>query len=266
MRTTLSLSTAILGLLLTACASMQSEPAPEVRQALAPTGKLRVGVYPGSPFSMIRDPASGETKGVTVEIGRELARRLGVAYEPVEYGRVAEVLAALKAGQVDVTLANATPARAPDFEWTAPLLLIELGYLVLPGSPVTAIADVDRPGIRVGVTQGGTSNAKLAREFKHAQVVPAATMKTAIEMLSQRKIDAYATNKANLYQMSDELPGSRVLDGQWGLEHLALAIPHGRGPGVAYVRAFAEVVKSEGLVARASARAGLRGAVSAESH
>ena len=257
------LSIAVLGLFLSACAGVRSVPTPEARQALAPAGKLRVGVYPGSPFSLIRDPVSGETKGVMLEVGTELAKRLGVPLELVEFRRIAEVLEALKAGRVDVTLANATPARAKDFDWTPPLLLIELGYLVLPGSPVSTLADVDRPGIRVGVTQGGTSNGALAREFRNAVVVPAATLKDAIEMLSQRRIDAYATNKANLYAMSDGLPGSRVLDGRWGLEHLAMAFPKGRDPGMAYASAFVEDIKSEGLVARAAERAGLRGAVNA---
>ena len=254
----------LLPLLLAGCAGMSAAPAPEVRQALAPTGKLRVGVYPGSPFSLMRDPASGEIKGVAVEVGRELARRLGVPFEMIEYKRIAEVLEAIKAGKVDVTLANASPARAKDFEWSPPVLLIELGYLAGPDSPVTTITDVDRPGIRIGVTQGGTSNGVLVRQFKNATVVPAATIDIAIEMLSQRKIDAYATNKANLYAMSDRLHSSRVLDGRWGLEHLALAFPKGRDTGMAFVRAFVEDVKSEGLVARAAERAGLRGAVNAE--
>jgi polar amino acid transport system substrate-binding protein len=232
--------------------------------ALAPTGKLRLGVYPGSPFSLMRDPATGEAIGVAVEVGRELAKRLGVPLELVEHRRIAEVLAAIKAGQVDATIANASPGRLNDYDWTPPVLLIELGYLVLPGSPVTTIADVDRPGIRIGVTGGGTTNGVLARQFKHAVVVPAETLKAAIEMLSQRRIDAYTTNKANLHAMSDELPGSRVLDGRWGVEHLALAFPRGRGAALEYASAFVADIKAGGLVKRASERAGLRGAVDAE--
>jgi polar amino acid transport system substrate-binding protein len=257
---------AALTLLLTGCATMNTSPTPEARQALAPTGKLRVGVYQGSPFSLLRDPASGEMKGVTVDLGKELASRLGVPFEMVEYRRIAEVLDALKAGQVDVTMANATPARADDYAWTPPVLVIELGYLIGPGSKLTSIRDVDRPGMRIGVTGGGTSNGKLAAEFRNAKVVPAATLQAATDMLAQNQIDAYATNKANLYQMSDGLPGSRVLDGMWGLEHLALAIPKGREPGMAYLRIFVDEAKSSGLVARAADRAGLRGIASAGAH
>jgi polar amino acid transport system substrate-binding protein len=234
-------------------------PTPESRQALAPSGKLRVGVYPGSPFSMIRDPVSGETKGIAVELGNALALRLGVPYQQVEFGSPAEIYEALKGGQIDMTIANQTPARADQFAWSPPLMLIELGFLAAAGSPVGTPADVDRPGVRVGVTQGGTTNGALARELKNATVVPAATLRSGIEMLAQHKIDAYATNKASLFEMSDALPGSRVLDGRWGLEHLAMAIPKGRDAGLAYVRTFVEDAKSQGLVARAAARAALRG-------
>ncbi len=234
-------------------------PTPEGRQELAPSGKLRVGVYPGSPFSMVRDPVSGEMIGIAVELGKELAMRLGVPYQQVEFRSPAEIYEALKAGQIDMTIANATPARADQFSWSPPLMLIELGFLAAAGSPVTTPADVDRPGVRIGVTQGGTMNSALARELKNATVVPAATLKNGIEMLAQHKIDAYATNKANLFAMSDALPGSRVLDGRWGLEHLAIAIPKGSDAGFAYMRTFVEDAKSEGLVARAAARVALRG-------
>jgi polar amino acid transport system substrate-binding protein len=232
---------------------------PERRQALAPSGKLRVGVYPGSPYSMVRDPVSGEMRGIAVELGKTLATRLDVPYEQIEFGRPAEIYQGLKAGEIDITIVNATPARADEFAWSPPLMLIELGFLAAAGLPATTPAEVDRPGVRVGVTQGGTMNGALARELKNATVVPAATLKDGVEMLAQHKIDAYATNKANLFEMSDALPGSRVLDGRWGLEHLAMALPKGRDAGLAYLRTFVEEAKSEGLVARAAARVALRG-------
>ena len=83
MRTTHWVMTAILGLLLTGCAGISTAPTPEARQALAPTGKLRVGLQLGSPSNVIRDSASGEMKGVGFDLGKELARRIGVPFEPV---------------------------------------------------------------------------------------------------------------------------------------------------------------------------------------
>ncbi len=261
----LRLFAATFGLLLAACAITPTPPSAEVRQGLAPTGKLRVGVYLGSPTSMVKDGATGETKGVTVDLGKELARRLGVPYEQVEYRRIAEVLAGIKSGQVDFTISNATPARAKDVDFTPPILSLELGYLVPPGSLVTKLSEVDQPGVRIGVTQGSTSQSTLPREMKNATVVPAPTLKEAVEMFSQRKLDVFATNKAVLFEMADSLPGSRVLDGRWGVEHLAIAIPKCREQAMPYMREFLDDTKAEGLVARAAERAGLRGTVKADS-
>jgi polar amino acid transport system substrate-binding protein len=260
-----SISATIAGAaLLIACATIAAQPAADVRRVLAPSGKLRVGVYPGSPTSMIQDASPGQRKGLTYDLGTELAKRLGVPFEPVVFQRVAEVVDALKSGQVDFTITNASPARVKDLDFTPTVLDLELGYLVVAGSPVSALASVDRPGVRVGVSEGSTSLGTLSREFKNATVVTAPSLKSAMEMLGQKTIDAFATNKAILFEMSDELPNSRVLAGRWGLEHLAMAMPKGRDAAMPYLRKFADDAKAEGLVQRAVARAGLRGTVKAE--
>ena len=245
-------------------ANTVAQIAPAVRQALAPGGKLRVGVYPGSPTSMIRDRASGETKGLAYELGQEFARRLNIPFEPVEFTQIADVLDALKRGAVDFTVTNASPARAKDVDFTAPILGVELGYLVPLRSSIATLADVDRPGNRVGVTAGGSSHAALQREFKHATVVPSPSVTAAVEMLADGRVDAYATNKAILFEMSDQSPGSRVLDGRWGIEVFAMGIPKGREVAMPAVRRFAADARSQGLVKRAAERAGLRGTVNVE--
>jgi len=241
--------------------STAAPAAPDVRQAVAPSGKLRVGVYPGSPTSMVRDRTTGDVKGLTYELGKEFARRLNIPFEPVEFTQIADVLEAIKRGTVDFTVTNASPARAQDVDFSAPILGVELGYLVPRGSSISTLAEIDRPGIHVGVTAGGSSHATLSRELKHATVVPSPSVAAAIEMLAGGKVDAYATNKAILFEMSDQSPGSHVLEGRWGIEVFAIGIPKGRDAAMSAVRKFAEEARSEGLVKRAADRAGLRGTV-----
>ena len=255
---------AIAGLLSTAIGSIAIAADPEIRQVLAPAGKLRAGLYPGTPTSILPDPAAGGPRGVGYDLGKELARRLDVPYEPVVFAKNAEVLEAVKTGTVDAAFTNASAARARDMDFGPPFLEIELGYLVPKGSAVSKLAEVDSAGIRVGVTAGSSSDGTLSRDLKNVEIVRAATFDAAIEMLSAGKIDAYATNKATLFEMAAKLPGSRVLDGRWGVERHAIAIPKGRDKGMAFVRQFTEDVKSEGLVKAAIARAGLQGTVPPE--
>jgi polar amino acid transport system substrate-binding protein len=249
--------------LVSGCASFQAPPDLKVRDALAPTGTLRVGVYQGSPTSLVVDAKTGQRAGVSLEMGPLLAQKLGVPVQVVEFPRLALVLDALKTGQIDFTVTNATEARARDMDFTRPLVQLELGYLVMKDSPIALIDQIDLAGVRVGVSQGSTSQGVLTREFKNAKVVPAASLKQAQDMLKQKAIDAFATNKGILFEMSDELTGSRVLAGRWGLENLAIAIPKGRDAGRPFVNAFAEQIRENGQLQKSVQRAGLRGTTAA---
>lgn len=264
MQTIQRLWSAALLLLLAACSAVSTSPSAEVRQALAPTGTLRIAVYPGSPTSMVIDPVSKEVRGVSVEIGKELAQRLGVPYRLVEYQRVAQVVDGLKTGAADFTITNATPERVNILDFTTSVLSVELGYLVPAGSTVASFAELDKPGARIGVSQGSTTFGTLSRELKHAELVQAPNLQAAVELLAQHKVDAYATNKGVLFQMSDSLPGARVLNGRWGLEHFSVGIPKGRDAGLEYLRKFVEEANKAGLFIRAAERAGLRGTVSVD--
>jgi polar amino acid transport system substrate-binding protein len=234
--------------------------AQDVKAILAPQGKLRVGVYYGSPTSMVRDSKTNEVHGLSFDLGKELAKRLNVPFEQVNYQRISDVLEGMKAGDVDFTVSNSTPARAASVAFSQHLLTIELGYLVTAASPITAVADIQKPGLRIGVTQGSTSQGAIPKLLPNATVVPAENYKRGIEMLEHREIDTYATNKPTLFEMSDQMPGARVLEGRWGEEHLAVAIPKGREAALEYIRHFVQEVQTSGLLAQSVERSGLRGA------
>jgi polar amino acid transport system substrate-binding protein len=144
------------------------------------------------------------------------------------------------------------------------LLTIELGYLVSATSPIASVADIQKPGLRIGVTQSSTSQGTIPKLLPNAIVVPAENYKRGIEMLEHGEIDTYATNKPTLFEMSDQMPGSRILDGRWGEEHLAVAIPKGHEAALEYIQHFVQEVQTSGLVAKSAEQAGLRGAVKAQ--
>jgi len=246
--------------LLAGCASTaDTAPPATVRQALAPTGTLRVAVYPGSPTSLVDSGSPGQERGLAAELGRELARRLGVPAVLVVFERPAEIVEGLKAGRADFTLTNASPARAREIDFTSAVVRLESGYLSAAGSGVVAQAQVDVPGVRVGVAQGSSSHAALQRDLKAAQVVPVASVMVAAEMLRKGELDLFASNKGILFDMADRLPGSRVLEGRWALEQLAVGVPKGREAGAAWLQAFVEDPATKTLVRQAAQRAGLRG-------
>ena len=255
------LMAALLALLLIGSENIRAAPTPEVRQALAPTGKLRVGLQLGSPHNVIRDPVSGEMKGVGYDLGQELARRLGTPFEAVLYPSVGALLDGGKSGAWDVAFVGFSPARAKEWDFTALHLEIEFGYLIPGVSSISTMDDVDQPGIRVAVQEKSQPDIFLSRTLKNAVVVRESSLAGTLELLKSGGADAIFSIKPSLFEVSSQVPGSRVLNGRPGVDPHAMAMPKGRDFGVAYARQFVEDAKREGLVKAAIERAGMRGAV-----
>jgi polar amino acid transport system substrate-binding protein len=257
------LMTATLGALLSGCAGFRATtpPAPEVRQALAPTGKLRVALQQGNALNVTEDPVSGEIKGLGFELGKELARRIGVPFEPVLYPSIGSILDSGRSGAWDVAHVGFSPERAKDLDFAPVHLEVEFGYLVRTDSSVSTMADVDRAGVRVAVQEKSGPDAFFTRNLKNAALVRASSNPGALEALKSGNAEAMGSIKPILFDMSKQLPGSQVLDGRAGIDPHALAMPKGRERAMPYLRQFMEDAKSQGLVKAAIERAGLRGAL-----
>jgi polar amino acid transport system substrate-binding protein len=145
-------------------------------------------------------------------------------------------------------------------DFAPPLLDLELGVLVPERSRIAAADAIDQPGAVIGVTQGSTSERTLGPRLKQARLRALPSMDAVRAALAAGEIDGFATNKAILFEQAARVPGARVLDGRWGAEHLAPAIPKGRDPAaLAGLRTFAQEVRASGELQRAVERAGLRG-------
>ncbi|HUR89638.1 MAG TPA: transporter substrate-binding domain-containing protein [Ramlibacter sp.] len=231
---------------------------PAARNALAPTGTLRVAVNVGSPSSYVVTK-DGREAGLSFEMAQLLGKRLGVPVQVIKYERIAVALADMKAGKVDMTFTNATEERARDVDFSPTILHVELGYLVGPHSQIGNAEGVDKPGVRLGVSEGSSSHRMLPQHVKAATLVPAPSLAKAVEMLRSGSVDVYTTNMAILYEMSDQVPGSRVLPRGWALENLAIAYPKGRESGKAEMAAFANELRGSAALKAMISRANLRG-------
>jgi len=261
----LSISLLVGALVVSGCASLNSTSAsvpsvsPQIKSTLAPTGVLRVGVYLGSPTSLVRVGPSGESFGIALELGKALGQQLGVPVQVIEFPRVAEVIVAIKDEKVDMTFTNATAARAKEIDFTAPLVQLELGILAPTNSSIKNFGDVDKQGVRLGVSQGSSSQSVLGQRLKQTMIVPVPSLEVAASKLQNNELDAFATNKGILFELNEKLSRFQVLQDRWGLENLAIAIPKGREDALPFLNVFAQKARESGQLDLMAKRAGLRG-------
>jgi polar amino acid transport system substrate-binding protein len=232
---------------------------PMLRTELASTGKLRVGLIANNPSFVTQGTPPGVLKGVAVDIGNELARRMGVPMEPVRYTSVNALWAGVRNGEWDVAMLAIDPERAADMHFTGAYMFTE-NTLLTRTPEIRSLLDVDRSGNRIAAAGRSAQEAWLKANLKSARVVPAESMPAAEELVREGKVEGMMGNRDHLREIAARMPGARVLDGKFNENGVALAVPKGRPAALAFTYEFIEELKASGAIQESISRAGLTGA------
>jgi polar amino acid transport system substrate-binding protein len=227
---------------------------------LAPTGKLRVAIAVSpspSALYVIKDEASGKYRGVAVDLGAELAAKLGVGVEYVPYLASGAITDAADRGVWDVTFMPYDATRAKKVAFGGAYHVLQSTCLVAPGSDIKSLAEIDRPGVRIaGVANTATFRAAQAA-FKTVTFVTVPGVDAAVALMRDGKADAIALSRESLLGLAKEIPGARVLDGAFLNSYTGIWVPNGKPAALAYVAEFIEAAKASGAVRRAFDAIGL---------
>jgi polar amino acid transport system substrate-binding protein len=232
----------------------------DVLKDFAPTGKLRAAINMSNIVLVQKDSATGAPKGITPDLARELATRLGLPLDLVIFESAGRVTDALKTGAWDIAFLAIEPARAAEIDFTSAYVLIEGGYLVPKDSPLKVIADVDRAGVRIAVARGSAYDLYLTRNLKNAELVRYPTGNEAMAKFVADKIDVAAGVKQPLVLHAKANPSLRVMDGRFQVIEQAMGVPKGRTAAQAWLSAYIEEMKASGFVAEALRRHRIEGA------
>jgi polar amino acid transport system substrate-binding protein len=216
---------------------------------LAPTGVLRAAINMSNFLLVTGKSASGDPDGVSPDMARAIAERLGVAVAYVPYPNPGSLADAAETGVWDIGLIGAEPARAEKISFTPAYVEIEATYLVPAGSPLKTIADVDREGVRIAVAGRSAYGLWLDRNIAHAELIRTDTLTSALDRFVADKLDALAGLKPGLLTDVEKVPGARILDGRFTAVQQAVGTARANTAGATFLRDFVEEAKASGLVA-----------------
>jgi polar amino acid transport system substrate-binding protein len=255
MRTTVLLAIILLATSIPGGVSGQPAPSSEI----APQGKLRVAILAVNPVLMTRRP-DGTLSGVAIDLGRFIADRLGVPFEPVLYSSAEAYTRSFGQGEWDIAL-GARGAGAALADYGPDFMLVDNMYVAAPGREFADAGQVDRPGVKVAVAKDGAPDRFLGRTLKAAEIVRIpAGRDAAIETLRTGKADVYGSNGMIVHAVADGLSGAKIVPGQFTIVPQAIAIPKGRSaPAQGRLAEIVDEAKRAGLVQKALEQAGVRG-------
>ena len=238
----------VIAFLMTGCAST---PPPQAVKDLAPSGTLRAAINVGNAVLAAR-PATpgGEPTGISVDLARELARRLGVPLQLIVFDAAGKVVDAGRTGGWDIAFVALDPKRAAEIAQSPPYVQIEGAYLVRNDSPLRSNDEVDRKGNRVVVGLNSAYDLYLTRELKQAQIVRTPTSALVVDTMMKENYEVSAGVKQALENDARRIPGVRLLPGRFMVINQAMASQRNKEAGARYVREFIEEMKASGFVAK----------------
>jgi polar amino acid transport system substrate-binding protein len=232
-----------------------------IAAAFTPTGRLRAGINLGNPILAGKRADTGEVYGVSVDLARGFAQRLGFELELMPVGTAAKSVDLVTKEEADIGFFAVDPLRGAGIHFTAPYVLIEGCYLVRDDSPLTRNEEVDQAGTRVVVGQGSAYDLFLSREIKAATLERARSSPAVVDHFITTGADVAAGVKQQLEADAARLGGLRLLPGRFMVIQQAMGCPKGRGAeAAAALAAYVEEMKASGFIAEALARHGIEGA------
>lgn len=227
---------------------------------IAPTGTLRAVYLSSNPAQAVRDPTTGDIRGASADLARELAKRRNVPVALVPLPNPAAVIEAVAKGEADIGFVAYAPERVGTVEFSQIYMLVQQSFVVPDNSRIRAVADIDAKGLRIAGGKGDSITLYLARNLKHATLVETDnTPDDAKRRLLAGEIDAYGANRQRLTNLLKEMPGYRLLpDNLFGVTQ-AIVVAKGKTDVLNNINAFIDQVRASGFLQDAIARSGVIG-------
>jgi polar amino acid transport system substrate-binding protein len=232
---------------------------PEIKAQLAPTGVLRAAINLSNFLLVTGRAADGTPQGVSPDMARAIAERLGVPVSYVPYPRPGELADAAGTGAWDIGLIGAEPQRAEKIAFTPAYAEIEATYLVPPGSHIARLEDVDRPGTRIAVAARAAYDLWLERNIGRATLLRAPSIQASFDLFREQGLEALAGLRPRLIADHAAMPGSRILEGRFMAVQQAIGTARANQAAAAWLREVVEELKATGFVAGLIARHAVQG-------
>jgi polar amino acid transport system substrate-binding protein len=232
---------------------------PEILTQLAPTGKLRVGLNMANNLLNTGTTVEGEPDGVAPDMGRAVAKRIGVEVVLVKYATPGEIADTADKNEWDLGMIGAEPKRAEVIDFSAAYVEIEATYLVPSGSPYKSIEDIDQDGVRIAVSGRSAYDLFLSRHLNNAELVRAQGVAGAAELFKSNNLDALAGLRPALAIEAEKAAGSRIIEGCFTAVQQAIGVTRGKKAAAEFIADFVAESKANGFIASLISKHGVTG-------
>jgi polar amino acid transport system substrate-binding protein len=238
------------GLLFACAAGVGAQTAPASNEALR-------AVYLGSnPAQAVRDSTTGEVRGASADLARELAKRLNKTLDLKAAPSPPAVIEAVKNGQADIGFVAYEATRVGTVEFSQTYMLVQQSFLVLENSPIRSVADIDRAGQKIAGTRSDSITLCLKRVLKQATPLELENNPEVIgKAITGREIDALGASRQRLTNLAKIVPGTRLLSDTFFYVPQNIVVPMDKPEALTSVNALIDEIRASGFLRDSIAKA-----------
>lgn len=233
--------------------SAQEAPGGSTLDNIVQKGELRVGWATYYPHLYL-DPKTNEVTGISADILKVLAERLGVKLVMVE-DSWATLIAGLQADKFDMTVPafGISLPRAIAVTYTDPVFQTPIGLMVRK-EDVEKYPDakaMDKAGIRITTTLGSSTDMFLSNSFREAEILRVRSDADSITQLMTNRAEGWGSTIDAFEDVSKEHENLVPLpNGLIGFTKLAIGVRRGEYHWRDYLNYFIAEIQDQGLLAK----------------
>lgn len=231
-----------------------------VADDLAPGGTLRAAYLATNPAQAVKDPATGEIRGASADLARELGKRRNMPVQLIPSPNPAKVIEAVAKGEADIGFVAFAPERVGTVAFSQVYMLVQQSLIVPENSRIRSVADMDAAGLRISGAAGDSVTLYLKRKLKQATLIETDnTPADPKRRFAAGEIDAYGASRPRLTAMLKDMPGFRILpDNLFGVTQ-TIIVPKDKVEVLADVNRFIDDARKSGLLQSAVDKTGIVG-------
>ena len=215
-------------------------------------GRLVVGIDQSLYLLAFRDTASGELRGLEVDLARAIADDIfgedasGANRLDLRFVDSAARAEALNNGEVDVVIRtmSITPERAEEIDFSTPYLTSRVRVLAPQDRNVD---DINQLGGKTVCIVDGTNLIEIARTFTpHSEILRTRSWSDCLMATQQFQADAIVADDSILAGLTAQDPYAKILPGTLASQYYGVGLPKGQSDLVRQVNSTLERMRNDG--------------------
>jgi polar amino acid transport system substrate-binding protein len=227
---------------------------------LAPGGTLRAAYLATNPAQAVKDPVTGDIRGVSADLARDLGKRHNMPVSLIPSANPAAVIAAVTKGEADIGFVAFAPERVGTVEFSQVYMLVQQSFIVPDNSRIKSVKDVDAAGLRIAGSAGDSVTLYMKRKLKQATLIETENTPADVKRrFAAGEIDAFGASRQRLTNMLKDTPGYRILpDSLFGVTQ-TIIVPKDKAEVLDTVNRFIDDTRKSGLLQAAIDKSGVAG-------